>query len=49
MFNRIYLEITNVCNLACSFCPGTERTPRILSPAEFRILAEKLRPHTRNL
>ena len=49
MFNRIYLEITNVCNLACSFCPGTERTPRFLSPAEFRILAEKLRPHTRYL
>ena len=21
MFNRAYVEITNVCNLACSFCP----------------------------
>ena len=49
MFKRIYLEITNVCNLACSFCPGTERPSRFLSPAEFRILAEKLRSHTRYL
>lgn len=49
MFKRIYVEITNVCNLACSFCPGTERPPRFMSPAEFRTLAEKLRPHTRYL
>ena len=49
MFKRIYVEITNVCNLACSFCPGTERTPRFLDPAEFRTLAQKLRPHTRYL
>lgn len=46
MLKRVYLEITNVCNLACSFCPGTQRPPRFLSPAEFRLLAEKLRPHT---
>ena len=49
MFKRIYLEITDVCNLACSFCPGTRREPRFLGPAEFRALAEKLRPHTRYL
>lgn len=46
MLNRVYLEITNICNLACSFCPGTRRPRRSLSPAEFRLLAEKLRPHT---
>ena len=46
MFKRIYLEITNVCNLRCSFCPGTVREKRFLSVAEFRLLAQKLRPHT---
>lgn len=46
MFKRIYLEITNVCNLRCSFCPGTVRKKRFLSAAEFRQLAQKLRPHT---
>lgn len=45
-FSRAYLEITNRCNLACSFCPKTRRPARTLSPAEFRTLAEKLRPYT---
>jgi len=43
---KVYLEITNVCNLACSFCPGTKRPKGFLTPEQFRILAEKLRPHT---
>ncbi|MDE7261899.1 MAG: radical SAM protein [Oscillospiraceae bacterium] len=45
MLKRAYVEITNVCNLRCSFCPGTEREKRFLPPEEFRVLAEKLRPH----
>ena len=46
MFRRAYVEITNVCNLRCSFCPGTSREKRFLPPEEFRVLAEKLRPLT---
>ena len=46
MYSKVFLEITNVCNLRCSFCPGTRRRPRFLSPEEFRILAAKLRPVT---
>ena len=42
MLKRVYLEITNVCNLACSFCPGTKRPKRFMSPAEFRTLASRL-------
>ncbi len=49
MFKRIYMEITNVCNLACSFCPGTSRSKRFMSEAEFRTLASKLKNHTRYL
>ena len=49
MFKRIYLEITDVCNLACSFCHGTKRAPRFLTPSEFRILAERLRGYTEYL
>ena len=45
MLKRAYVEITNVCNLQCSFCPGTKRAKRFLPPEEFRALAEKLRPH----
>lgn len=42
MFPKIYLELTNRCNLRCSFCPGTSRAPRFLSPGDFRLLAGKL-------
>ena len=46
MFKRAYIEITNVCNLRCSFCPGTTRAKRTMTPDEFRAVATKLRPHT---
>ena len=46
MFNRAYVEITDVCNLACSFCPGTRRPAGYMRPEDFRLLAEKLRGHT---
>jgi len=49
MLKRVYLEITNVCNLACHFCPGTARSPRFLSVEEFTLLAEKLRGETEYL
>jgi len=48
-FSRIYLEITNVCNLRCSFCPGTTRQPRFLSVSEFETLAARLRGYTEYL
>ena len=46
MLKRIYLEITNRCNLACTFCHRTSREPRSLTPEEFDILTEKLRGKT---
>ena len=47
MLKRAYIEITNICNLACSFCPGTKREGRMMSAAEFRRLGEKLRGHVK--
>ena len=46
MFKRAYVEITNICNLRCAFCPGTKRPERFMPPEEFRILARRLRPYT---
>ena len=45
MFKRVYVEITNVCNLKCSFCPGTRREKRFLPPEDFAVIAGKLRPY----
>ena len=49
MLKKAYLEISNLCNLHCSFCPGTRREGRMLSEEEFRLLAGKLRGHTEYL
>lgn len=46
MLKKVYLEITNVCNLACSFCPGTKREKRFMSTDEFAVLAKKIRPYS---
>ena len=42
---RAYVEITNVCNLRCDFCPGTRREKGFLPPEQFRVLAGRLRPY----
>ncbi len=43
-FQKIYLEISNICNLKCSFCPGTKRTKKALTVPEFASLLPKMRP-----
>ena len=45
-FSRVYLEITNICNRSCSFCPGTKRAPRMIGTEDFRKAAEAIRPYT---
>ncbi|MEI3085909.1 MAG: radical SAM protein [Oscillospiraceae bacterium] len=49
MLKKAYLEITNVCNLSCSFCPGTRREKRFMTPEEFETLSRKLRGHVEYL
>ena len=45
-FQKVYVEISNLCNLSCSFCPGTKREKRAMTEAEFAQLLPKLRPYT---
>lgn len=45
-FNKVYLEISNVCNLSCHFCPGTKRRKHVMTESEFLKLLPKLRPWT---
>lgn len=45
-FKKVYIEITNVCNLDCEFCPGTKRAARFMTLAEFERAADALLPYT---
>ena len=41
MYSRVYVEITNVCNMRCSFCHGHSRAPRQMNRQEFsRVLGQ---------
>ena len=42
MLKKAYVEITNRCNLACSFCPKTKRAPRTMSAQEFDLILSRL-------
>lgn len=41
-YSRVYVEITNICNRSCSFCPGTKRQPRRMTHDEFKNVARAL-------
>ena len=49
MLKKAYVEITNVCNLACSFCPGTKRPAHFMGVEEFERIASALVGHTKFL
>ena len=42
-FKKAYLEITNVCNANCSFCPKTKRKPHFMTLSEFEAVTDKLK------
>lgn len=49
MFKKVYLEITNNCNLNCSFCIGNQRVKKFIDVEQFRILLDKLNGYTKYL
>lgn len=46
MFKKTYIEISNICNLQCSFCPEVERGKQIMSKNEFEIILKKVLPYS---
>lgn len=49
MLEKIYLEITNICNLDCTFCHKTSRTKKQITKEEFDLLLRKIEGHARYL
>ena len=42
-YNRVYVEITNICNRSCSFCPGTKRPFTRMTRQDFATVLDKLK------
>lgn len=49
MYNKVYIEITNICNMSCTFCHGHKRSPRRMSIEEFTLILDKLTDQTQYL
>ena len=45
-FRKVYLEISNICNLSCKFCPGTIRKPAVMQEDAFCVLLDRLKGWT---
>lgn len=45
-FKKVYIEITNVCNLSCNFCPKTKRKYKFMNKEEFTYILEQVKPFT---
>ncbi len=45
-FRKIYIEISNVCNLRCAFCPDVVRGKKFMEPAHFKEIATAAVPLT---
>ena len=45
-FKRIYIEITNICNLNCSFCQKNTRTPQFMSIENFKHIIQQIKPYS---
>lgn len=47
MHSRVYVEITNICNMHCSFCHGHHRTLKQMSLPEFSHILDQLEGTTK--
>lgn len=48
-FERINIEISNSCNLKCTFCPAVERGEQVLSPDKFQYILDEVGPFTKEV
>lgn len=45
-FKKIYIEITNICNLKCSFCSNSDRKTKEMTVTEFEEILKKTNNYT---
>ena len=47
MYSRVYVEITNICNMSCSFCHGHSRESARMTAQSFAHVLSELQPYTK--
>lgn len=45
-FKKIYIEIGNICNMNCSFCPETKRKGEFMEIDKFSFILDQIKPYT---
>lgn len=48
-FYRIYIELTNVCGLSCSFCPTKELPSKVMDVAFFESIIKQAKTYTNEI
>lgn len=45
-FKKVYIEIGNICNMSCSFCPETKRKGEFMAIDKFSFILDQIKPYT---
>src|SRR5688500_18902895 len=48
-FDRIYVEISNICNLQCDFCPPVLRDKKVMSIENFTKIVSQIQGKTKEI
>ncbi|MGL4865531.1 radical SAM/SPASM domain-containing protein [Cetobacterium sp.] len=48
-FKKVYIEISNICNLKCSFCPTTKRKAEYMSVERFTNILKEIKGYTQHI
>lgn len=48
-FKKIYIEITNACNLSCPFCIKNQRKTNYMSMDNYKYIIDKIKPYTKEI
>lgn len=49
LFSKVYIEISNICNIQCSFCPVVEREKQMMSLEQFKHVLLQAKPYAKEI